>query len=133
MLLRIQLVRTQTGSRITADIVEQGPGRNAERPAEALTEQALKRFPGAKIVEEFRLSALGSPGFGLDLEWRTTSGSRRKARAGFIPFAGGHLDCVLTTSPETSEQDCQSLNQLLLSLRSASLGATLDLPIITPE
>lgn len=35
--------------------------------------------------------------------------------------------------PGRMSRDCQSLNQLLLSLRCAPIGGKLDLPNVTPE
>ncbi|MBM3841452.1 MAG: hypothetical protein FJ398_26580 [Verrucomicrobia bacterium] len=79
------------------------------------------------------MSALGQSGPAFDLDWRTAGGVRRNARVGVISFPGGSLECVLTSSPGSMRQDCQSLNQLLLSLRCASLDGKLDLPNVTPE
>ena len=130
---RIQLFRTENGSRITVDIIEDSSGSNSKPSAEILSQRTLARFPGARVVEEIQLSALGNVGPALDLDWRAPSGARRRTRTGLIPFPGGHLDCALTSSPDHAMRDCQSLNQFLLSLHRAALGGSLDLPIVTPE
>ncbi|MBI4663661.1 MAG: hypothetical protein HY735_33080 [Verrucomicrobia bacterium] len=130
---KIQLSRFEGGSVITIGIDERIGLLSAEFSPEMARQKALQRFPSATIVEECALSCLGRSGPAFDLEWRTTSGARRRTRIGFLAFAGGHLECMLTGPPETVIRDCQALNQLLLTFRHAPLNGTLDLPSVTPE
>lgn len=133
VLKRIELTRIPGGSRITIDIIEASLSPRAEGRSETLLARALTRFAGATLVEEIRVSALGKVNPAFDLEWRASNGSRRKARVGFIPFDGGFLEYALSGSSENATQDCRSLNQLFLSLRTARMNGKLELPSVTPE
>ena len=130
---RIQLSRPQSGSSITVDLAEESTGQTAERSPEVWLPRITNRFANAKILDQLFLSGLGGLGPALDLEWRATSGSLRRARAGVIPFAGGYLECTLTGPAEKVGQDFQALSQLLLSFRQSPLNGRLELPSVTPE
>lgn len=130
---RIRLVNSETGSQIGLRFREERKLEAQELKPESARAQWLARHPGARVVDEFGISALGQPGLAFDLEWRGLDQAPRLARCASIPYSGGILECSLATTPERLSSDHHSLNQLLLSLRRTQRGEPLQLQPITPE
>jgi hypothetical protein len=91
------------------------------------------RFPSDRVVDELSISALGSSGPALDLEWAPSNLPRQTARFGVIPFPGGYLECSLTGPVQQANQDQHDFNRLLLSFRHASGDGRLQLQPVNPE
>ena len=90
----------------------------------------LRQHPGAKISDEFSLSAANSPGPAFDAQWEGVSGTVQSTRVAFIPFPVGILEFSLLSKPEKFTQGKYFLNFLLLTFRSNE-GGNLDMPVFS--
>ena len=97
--------------------------------AEPFRKLLLERHAGAKIVEEFTLTASGKSGPAFDLNWRTPGGLTVFTRTAFIPSEGGVLEFSLVSDDPDKAGELHSVfNAFLLTFR-ASRGGKIE---ITP-
>jgi len=77
------------------------PGQNEEQPelkAEQLRQQILERFPGARIVNEFKCFAGEKEGLAFDFERLAEKETPVSCRLAFVAFRGGMVEFELITS-----------------------------------
>ena len=61
-------------------------------------QQLLDRYPGAKIMEEFRCYTRGNEGVSFDLEQLVGHKISTSSRVAVVSFSGGSVEFVLTTA-----------------------------------
>jgi CheY-like chemotaxis protein len=87
---------------------------------DALQKQVLKRFPEAKVVEQFTCSSAGYSGLAFDLTWKAATNVPLMARFASVPCPGGTLEFCLTTSPQEFPNYVPFFGAFLSSLSRAS-------------
>lgn len=112
---------------ISAVLHEKALEGNADLSDETVREQALRRFPGSKVTDEFRAAIQGMNGPGFELRWTTAEGIPMVGRLAFVPYPGGHLEFEFQTSVEKFPGYQHTLNHLLLSFRTSPIGQKLEL------
>ncbi len=117
--------------KISVQIVETGGATVPELNNREMRAQALARQPGAKVVDEFVLTAAGKSGPAFELEWWTEAKTKMSMRMGFIPFAGGHLEVTVFAPSSKFRNFDGPLNQLLLSIRTSPVGSKLGMQMIS--
>ena len=88
--------------------------------------------PGAKISDEFSLSAANASGPAFDAQWEGISGTTQSGRVAFIPSPVGILEFSLLSKPDKFTQGKYFLNFLLLTFRSNE-GGSLDMPVFSDK
>jgi hypothetical protein len=78
-------------------------------------ELLLSRYPGAKILSEFSISAANRSGPAFDLQWRNSGGVMQSARVAFVPNAAGVLEFTLIARADRFSEGQQSFNAMLSS------------------
>ena len=104
------------------------PADAKELKAEMLREPLLARYPGARVLDEFTVTAAGHSGPAFDLNWPAPSGLPLFIRAAFVPSDAGILEFTMTTSPAKARESHPVFNAFLLTFR-ASQGGKLE---VTP-
>jgi hypothetical protein len=130
---RVKLVRSENGSLIEVSFAEKKATEETTASIEALRQTLSSRYPGAKIIEEFSISALGQPGVAFELEWRSGNSLRQFIRVAFVHFPGGGLEVSLAAPSDVFRQNFHAFNQLLLSFRHAPLDGKLEIQPVNPE
>jgi hypothetical protein len=93
----------------------------------------LQRHPGAKILEEFTLSALSRRGPAFDLRWNANGGMPRCERVVFIPALAGVLEFSLVASPEKFVAAQAEYDLLLLTFRASDARGKLVVPVLSDK
>lgn len=91
-------------------------------------ERLLAQHPGARILDEFSLSAAARGGPAFDASWNAPGGLQRMERVAFIPLADATLEVSLVSTPEAFARGRNDLNLLLLTFRASDAKGKLDLP-----
>ena len=129
---QVRIVNPTDGAWISLSIVETPLDERSLAP-EALRQRAALRFPGARILEEFSLSALDESAPAFDLESRSGAGGVLFTRFVLALFEGGCIECVLSAPRGGEAPALASFNYLLLSLRHAREGDKLKFVPVTPD
>jgi hypothetical protein len=85
-------------------------------------ELLLNRYPGAKILEEFSISAANRSGPAFDLQWRNSGGVMQSARVAFVPNAAGVLEFTLIARTDKFSEGQHSFNAMLSSFMQGDGG-----------
>jgi hypothetical protein len=86
-------------------------------------ELLTKRYPNAKIIEEFECASGGSAGRGFDLEVEGNAGPRLLFRTIFVPISGEVIEFHLAARPDWFRKDVVILSSLLTSFQPISLAS----------
>jgi hypothetical protein len=109
------------------------PSEAAELDPAQYRELLLSRHPGAKILEEFSLGAVGRHGPAFDLRWGAAGGLERRERVLFIPAPAGVLEFSLVSSLEKFEAGRQEFDGLLVTFRASDANGKLVVPMISDK
>ncbi len=96
---------------------------------EACKELLVLRYPNARFVDTFSLTAGGTGGPAFDFIWRNEGGLEVQSRIAFIPTPAGVVEFHLLTSPAVKEESFQALNSLMLTFRFGEKGK-MELPAL---
>ena len=96
-----------------------------EQLADSVRARLLTQFKEAKVVDEFSGSVESMSGPAFEVEWRSDAGMKMTTRVAFVPHPGGHIEFVVQAPSTEIRKYDQSLNQLLLSIRSSPVGEKL--------
>lgn len=124
----VSLATTDYRSVLTFRIA--APGASAgEEPTPALWREAvLQQHPGAKILQQFALTAANRTGPAFDVAWAAPGSQRCNQRVAFIPALAGTLEFSLVCTSDALEKGRYDLNFLLLTFRAGDAQGRLDLP-----
>jgi hypothetical protein len=106
------------------------PGSSELDPAQC-RELLLQRQPGAKVLEEFSLNALGQRGPAFDLRWNASGGTPRRERVVFIPGLAGIMEFSLVSSLEKFDAAMPKFDLLLLTFRASDANGKLEMPVLS--
>ena len=115
--------------RILGPVLSETP----ELAAASCRELLLERRPGAKILDEFNLPALGQRGPAFDLRWNAKGGGPRCERVVFIPALAGVLEFSLVSSPEKFKAAQPEFGLLLLTIRASDASGKLVVPMLSDK
>lgn len=130
---KVRLVGPSPDVMITLAFREDGSSETNELSNALVKSLIAENFPDSVVREEFPAMALGKPGKGFDVEWRSAAGARKVARVAYARFQGGTLEAVLIAPPNEITRYHHPLNALLLSLRRSPLAGKLAVQNIRPE
>ena len=122
---KISLTSTSYTCAITAKIFETSTDGHAELKPDVLRSQVLIQHKDARIVDEFNASIESMSGPAFELEWVSEMGKKMTTRVAFVPYAAGHIEFTVQAPTNEIRQYDQSLNQLLLSIRTSPVGKDL--------
>jgi len=122
---KISLTSTSYTCAITAKIFETSTDGQADLKPDTLRARILGQHKDAKIVDEFNASIESMSGPAFELEWVSEMGQRTTTRAAFVPYAAGHIEFTVQAPTSEIRKYDQSLNQLLLSIRTSPVGKDL--------
>ena len=123
---RISFISSEYNGWLTLHLAEPATSGDNDLDPQFYREQLLSRYPGAKITEEFSLTAAGRSGPAFDLQ-KMSGGMLQSMRVAFIPSAAGVLEFSLLASPDNFPKFGSSFNLLLLTFR-ASVDGKLEFP-----
>ena len=101
--------------------------------AEFIRNGVLARFPGAAVTDEFPTRGLGSPGYGFDLEWRSSAGARQVARVAVATHEQGWIEAVLTAPASEIGRYHHDFSQVVGSVRRSGPTGKLNFQSVRPE
>jgi hypothetical protein len=84
-----------------------------------LREEVLRRFPGARIVEEFACYTSGQAGRGFELQW-SVGEALMASRVAYFSTLHGSLEFSLSTSASRMRTSRAALGALLTSFQTVS-------------
>ena len=122
---KISLVSTSYTCEISAKIFEVATDGEFDFKPDSVRAQLLAQFKEAKVVDEFSGSVESMSGPAFEVEWSSDAGMKMTTRAAFVPHPGGHIEFVVQAPSTEIRKYDQSLNQLLLSIRSSPVGEKL--------
>ena len=122
----ISLISSEYNCWLTLRIEGPAPSEGKDLDPQFYRDQLLSRYPGAKILEEFSLTAAGRSGPAFDLQ-KMSGGVLQSMRVAFIPSAAGVLEFSLLASPDNFPKYESSFNSLLLNFR-ASVNGKVEFP-----
>jgi hypothetical protein len=129
----VTLVSSDYSCVLTWRIFGPVPSESPELDPAACREVLLQRHPGAKILEEFTLSALSRRGPAFDLRWNANGGMPRCERVLFIPALAGKLEFSLVASPERFLAAQSEFDLLLISFRASDAKGKLVVPMLSDK
>ncbi|HXP59255.1 MAG TPA: hypothetical protein VN829_02130 [Dongiaceae bacterium] len=124
----VSLASTDYRSLLTFHIAAPGAPAGEEPPPALWREAVLQQHPGAKILQQFTLTAANRTGPAFDAAWVAPRGERRSQRVAFIPALAGTLEFNLVCTADAFEKARYDLNFLLLTFRASDAQGKLDLP-----
>jgi hypothetical protein len=110
---------------LTVKVIEAPQPTNGVK-SEVLREEALARYEGADVIDEFTVAANGQSGPAIDLVWRAPEGTYFKTRLASISFRGWRLDLNLTVQHQLFDLHHYTLNRFLLSFRNGRIGTPVE-------
>jgi len=122
---KISLTSTSYTCAITAKIYETATDGQADLKPDTLRQRVLSQHKDAKMVDEFNASIESMSGPAFEVEWASEMGQKMTTRAAFVPYARGHIEFTVQAPTSEIRQYDQSLNQLLLSIRTSPVGKEL--------
>jgi hypothetical protein len=128
----ISLINGDYNCWLTVRLLGQSPDVAAAPDPETCRQWLLSRHPGAKILEEFSLTAADRSGPAFNAQWETSGGSLQSARVAFIPSAAGILEFSLLAGADKLPRHIASLNTVLVSFR-ASVNGKLEVPPLSDK
>jgi hypothetical protein len=128
----ISLVSKNYNGWLTLRIAGPMPEGGKELESGPCRELLLSRHPGAKILNEFSLTAAGRSGLAFDLQWEMTGGMMQSMRVAFIPSEVGVLEFSLAASQRAFSKYQGSFNTMLISFR-ASVNGKLEAPPLSDK
>jgi len=124
----VSFISADYHSVLTFRIAATGAPAGQEPRAAVCREALLQQHPGAKILQEFTLSAANRAGPAFDAAWSASGGLQRDQRVAFIPARAGTLEFSLVCTPDAFKKAQYDLNFLLLTFRAVDAQGKLDLP-----
>ncbi len=124
----VSLVSADYHSLLTFRIAAPGASAGQEPRAEVWREALLEQHPGAKILQQFTLTAANRTGPAFDAAWSSPGGLQRNQRVAFIPALAGTLEFSLVCTPDAFRKAQYDFNFLLLTFRASDTRGKLDLP-----
>ncbi len=121
---KVSLISTSYTCAITATIHEAAIEGKADLKTESIRQLILNRYKDAVVVDEFNASIESMSGPAFEVEWPTEAG-KMSARTAFIPYPGGHFEVIVQSPTKEFRSYDQALFQLLMSIRTSPIGATL--------
>lgn len=112
---------------LTFRIMDSALPDTAQLKAESYRDLLLSRYPGAKIVGEFSISAANRSGPAFDLQWKNSGGVMQSARVAFVPSAAGVLEFTLIARTDKFSEGQQSFDAMLASFMQGD-GSKLRIP-----
>lgn len=119
---KLVLVNVDYSCFLTFRIVGAVPADSKELRSDSCRELVLKRYSGAKILEEFSLTAANHSGPAFDVQWKNPGGGAQSARIACIPSAAGILAFSLEATSDKFPAISSSFNSLLLTFRTNERG-----------
>jgi hypothetical protein len=128
---KVMLVSTDLSCLISWRILGPAPSDAADLDPAQYRELVLSRHPGARMLNEFSLNALGRYGPVFDLRWGGAGGLMRRERVLFIPALAGVLEFSLVSSPEKFDAGREKFDGLRLSFRASDANGKLAVPTMS--
>jgi hypothetical protein len=124
----VSLISADYHSLLTFRIAAPGAPAGQEPRAAVWREALLQQHPGAKILQQFTLTAANRTGPAFDAAWSSPGGLPRTQRVAFIPALAGTLEFSLVSTTDAFQKAQYDLNFLLLTFRASDPQGKLDLP-----
>jgi hypothetical protein len=124
----VSLISADYRSLLTFRIAAVEPLASQEPGAAVWRQAVLEQHPGAKILEQFTLTAANRTGPAFDTAWSAPGGLQRNQRTAYIPASAGTLEFSLVCATDVFSKAKCDLNFLLLTFRASDAQGKLDLP-----
>ena len=127
---RVSLVSQDLGCVISFRVVGAFATEATSLAAAPYREFVAGQFPGAKVLEEFSMSADNRTGPAFEFEWGG-GGMFQRCRLAYVPSRGGVLEFRVSASPANFPVARQKFNTVVLSFRATDENGRLNTPRIS--